>query len=165
METFATPRLSATKLACGDLADLVKLHLDEEVSRFLGGVRSPATTAAYLETNLIHWANHGFGLWTLRTEDGVFMGRAGLRVIEIEGVQELEVAYAFVRAAWGRGLATEVAKALVELWRAHRSERSLVGVVMKGNRSSEDVLKKAGLSYERDVIFHNETCGVFRRVR
>jgi RimJ/RimL family protein N-acetyltransferase len=69
------------------------------VSRFLGGVRTPQATAAYLETNLRHWADHGLGLWTLRTQDGAFVGRAGLRYVEVEGVRELEIAYAFVKNA------------------------------------------------------------------
>ena len=112
MDTFATPRLKATKLAREDLPDLVQLHLDSEVSRFIGGVRTPSATATYLETNLRHWADHGLGLWTLRTGDGTFIGRAGLRYVELEGVLELALAYTFVRSAWGQGFATEIARAI-----------------------------------------------------
>ena len=160
MDTFATPRLKATKLARADLPDLVQLHLDSEVSRFLGGVRTPSVTAAYLETSLRHWVDHGLGLWTLRTDDGTFIGRAGLRYVELEGVLELELAYTFVRSAWGQGLATEIAQALVEIWETRCREPGLVGIVMKGNLSSERVLLKAGFSYERDAVFHDENCGV-----
>jgi RimJ/RimL family protein N-acetyltransferase len=165
MEAFATSRLKASRLVREDLPDLVRLHLDGEVSRFLGGVRTPAVTAAYLETNLRHWADHGIGLWTFRTEDGTFMGRAGLRYVELEGVAELELAYSLVRSAWGQGLATEIARALVEIWQRRCTEPSLVGIVMKGNLASERVLLKAGLSLERDAVFQGETCGVFRRLR
>ena len=165
MDTFATPRLKATKIAREDLPDLVQLHLDGEVSRFLGGVRTPSVTAAYLETSLRHWADHGIGLWTLRTGDGTFVGRAGLRHVELEGIPELEVAYTFVRSAWGQGFATEIAGALVEFWERRCAEPSLVGIVMKGNLPSERVLVKAGFSYERDAVFHDEVCGVFRRLR
>ena len=125
MDGFATPRLKATPLAREDLPELVQLHLDGELSRFLGGVRTPTQTAAYLDTSLRHWADHGLGLWTLRTYDGTFLGRAGLRHVELEGVAELEVAYTFVRSAWGQGLATEMAQALVEIWQRRCSEPSL----------------------------------------
>jgi RimJ/RimL family protein N-acetyltransferase len=162
MDAFATPRLKATRLAPEDLPDLVDLHLDPEVSRFLGGVRTQAVTAAYLETGLRHWADHGIGLWALRTHDGAFMGRAALRYVDLEGVPELEVAYTFVRSAWGQGLATEITRALVEIWRARCPEPTLVGIVVKGNTPSERVLLKTGFTYERDAFFHNETCGVFR---
>ena len=162
MDSFATSRLKATRLAREDLPDLVQLHLDGEVSRFLGGVRTPPQTAAYLETSLRHWAYHGLGLWTLRTDDGAFVGRAGLRRVDLEGVSELEVAYTFVRSAWGRGFATEIARALVAVWETECSEPSLVGIVMKGNLSSERVLLKTGFSYERDAVFHDAQCSVFR---
>lgn len=165
METFNTLRLRAAKLAPGDLTDLVNLHLDPEVSQFLGGVRTPDTTASYLEANLQHWSNHGFGLWVLRTADGNFAGRAGLRYVVLEGQCELEIAYTLVRRAWGQGLATEVAAVLVNIWKTSFTDPSLVGIVMKGHSASERVLLKIGFAYERDAVFHDEAVGVFRQDR
>jgi RimJ/RimL family protein N-acetyltransferase len=165
MDSFSTSRLNATRLSREDLPDLVQLHLDGEVSRFLGGVRTPAQTAAYLESSLRHWADHGLGLWALKTHDGTFVGRAGLRHVELEGDAELEVVYTFARSAWGQGFATEIAQALVKIWQGQCSGQSLVGIVMKGNLSSERVLLKAGFFHERDALFHDAHCSVFRRSR
>ncbi len=91
------------------------------------------------------------------------MGRAGLRYVELEGTRELEVAYTFAQSAWRQGFATEVTRVLVDIWETRCSELSLIGIVMKGNASSERVLLKTGFSYERDAVFHSEKCGVFRR--
>lgn len=165
MDSFATCRLKATRLAREELPDLVQLHLDAEVSRFLGGIRTPAETVAYMETSLRHWNDHGLGLWALRSYDGTFVGRAGLRHVELEGTAELEVAYTFIRSAWGKGFATEITEALVGIWQGRCSQPSLVGIVMKGNLPSERVLLKTGFSYERDAVFHDADCRVFRRVR
>jgi ribosomal-protein-alanine N-acetyltransferase len=165
MDQFATPRLRAARLSADDLGDLVALHLDGEVSRFLGGLRTPQATAAYLDTNIRHWDEHGFGLWTLRTADGAFAGRAGLRYVDLEGRQELEIAYTLVRSAWGRGLGSEIAAALVAIWKAQGPGPSLVGLVEKGNSASEHVLQKTGFAYERDAVFHNLAVGVFRQDR
>lgn len=162
METFATARLRASKLSLADRDDLVALHLDPEASRYLGGVRSAEATDAYIDTGLRHWADHGVGLWTLRTPEGAFVGRAALRYIALEGVTEFEIAYALARNAWGQGLATEIATALVETWRTRCDQATLVGVVVKGNAGSENVLRKTGFSYERDARFHEADCGVFR---
>jgi RimJ/RimL family protein N-acetyltransferase len=162
METFATTRLRAARLGHSDLPDLVDLHLDSEVSRYLGGVRSPAATADYLAANLRHWAEHGLGLWTLRANDGTFVGRAGLRYVDVEGARELEIAYALGRPAWGRGLGSEIGRALVAIFETQCSDASLVGLVMKGNAASERVLLKLGFRYERDAVFHEAVCGLFR---
>lgn len=165
MEAFATARLRATKLSLADREDLVALHLDPEVSRYLGGVRSPETTDVYIETGLRHWADHGIGLWTLRGADGVLVGRAALRYIDLEGDREFEIAYALARNAWGKGLATEIATALVDLWKGHCDQPSLVGVVVKGNSGSENVLRKVGFAHERDARFHDADCAVYRLYR
>ena len=165
MDTFTTRRLTATRLANEHSPFLVALHLDPEVSRFLGGIRTPEATAAYVETNVSHWTRHGVGLWTLQTYDGTFVGRAGLRYVDVEGRSELEIAYTFVRDSWRQGFATEIASALVEIWEVHLADPSLVGIVMKQHSASERVLQKVGLSYERDADFHGERCGVFRRSR
>jgi RimJ/RimL family protein N-acetyltransferase len=165
MDSFTTSRLKATRLTREELRNLVQLNLDADVSRFLGGVRTPAQTIAYMETSLRHWADHGLGLWALRTYDGAFVGRAGLRHVKLEGVAELEVAYTFTRNAWGQGFGSEITKALVGIWRVQCSQPSLVGIVVKGNLASERVLLKTGFSYERDALFHEADCRVFRRVR
>lgn len=101
MDCFSTQRLIAEKLREDRLADLVALHLDPEVSRYLGGVRSAEATNAYLATNMAHWDQHGFGLWALRTSDGAFAGRAGIRHILVDGIDEIEIAYTFKREFWG----------------------------------------------------------------
>ena len=64
-----------------------------------------------------------------------------------------------------RDLATEIARALVDIWETRRADRSLVGIVVKENRASERVLEKVGLAYESDTIQHGQNCGVFRRWR
>lgn len=100
MDHFSTDRLTAERLHENHLADLVALHLDPDVSRYIGGVRSAETTTNYLATNMAHWDEHGFGLWTLRSKDGAFAGRAGIRHILVDDVAEIEIAYAFKRDLW-----------------------------------------------------------------
>jgi hypothetical protein len=59
---FRTKRLAAERLSSAHLGGLTKLHLDPEVMRHVGGVRSPAKTEEYLSANLARWDQHGFGL-------------------------------------------------------------------------------------------------------
>lgn len=164
MDSFATARLQARRLAPSDLDDLIPLHLDPDVSRFLGGVRSPEATALYLGRNLAHWDEHGFGLWVFRSPDGVFVARAGLRFVMVEGVRELEIAYTLAKPAWGQGLATEVARALVDIYSARPPAPSLVGIVDRGHRASENVLAKCGFAFEREAPYDGLICGIFRRL-
>jgi RimJ/RimL family protein N-acetyltransferase len=94
------------------------MHRDPAVMAELGGVRDEEQTAAYLARNLQYWAGYGFGLWILReVPGGDPVGRAVLRHFLVEGVDEVEVGYAFYLVLWGRGLATEVATACLAFGR------------------------------------------------
>src|SRR5579871_1408789 len=156
MEHFTTERLSAEKLCEDHLADLVELHLDPLVSRYLGGVRSPEKTRAYLADNMAHWDRHGFGLWVVRTKAGEFAGRAGIRPIIIEGVEEIEIAYTFKRAMWGQGLASEIAKALTEIGLSHFRLPSLVGLISAENVASRRVVEKLNYTLESRTMHKDQ---------
>jgi RimJ/RimL family protein N-acetyltransferase len=164
MERFETARLRAERLCENHLADLITLHLDRHVMRYVGGVRSPEATRAYLTANLEHWDRFGFGLWVLRTRDGKFAGRAGIRHVVVEGVSEVEVAFTFQRDLWGKGLATEIAETLVDLGFTKWHLPSLVSAVEVQNIASRRIMEKCGFTLERRVIYQGEDCVVFRRV-
>jgi RimJ/RimL family protein N-acetyltransferase len=162
-ESFATARLRAERLTAAHAAELQRMHDDPAVMAHLGGVRNAAQTAAYLARNLKHWADHGFGLWILRELDGGDpVGRAVLRHILIDGIDEVEVGYGFYRAYWGRGLATEVTTECLALGRRHLHLGSIVAITSPDNLASNRVLQKAGLVHERDLIQDGVPSSLFR---
>ena len=152
VDAFATARMTAERLRPDHLDDLVALHLDEEVSRYLGGTRTADQTAAYLEINLAHWDRCGFGLWIVRDRAGHFLGRAGIRPLTIQGVREIEIAYTFHQAAWGQGYASEIAEALRDIAFGPLDLPALAGIVMIENRPSRRVLEKTGFVFERTYV-------------
>ncbi len=66
MDSFSTQRLSAERLTTAHLPDLLRMDRNAQFMLHLGGVRDEAETRVYLERNVAHWADHGFGLWILR---------------------------------------------------------------------------------------------------
>lgn len=165
MNHFTTNRLTAERLREDHLADLVALHLDAEVSRFLGGVRSAEVTKAYLATSMAHWDRHGFGLWALRTKDGEFAGRAGIRHLDVDGVDEVEIFYAFKRTLWGQRLASEIARALTDIGLTELALPSLVGLVYPDNSASRRVLEKSGFALERNATRPGGEMVIYRVLR
>jgi RimJ/RimL family protein N-acetyltransferase len=165
MDHFSTENLTAERLNENHLADLVALHLDADVSRYLGGVRPAERTKTYLDANISHWDQYGFGLWVLRTKDGAFAGRAGIRHILVDDIDEVEIAYAFKREFWGRGLASETATALTDIGLLHHELPSLIGLVYVGNGASRRVLEKANYLLERSTFRHGEDVVIYRSQR
>lgn len=162
MDHFGTRRLTAERLNEHYLADLVALHLDPYVSRYLGGVRSAEVTKSYLATNMAHWDQHGFGLWALRTKDGAFAGRAGIRHILVDGIDDIEIAYTFKREVWGQGPASEIAIALTEIGLSQLKLPSLIGLVFVEHGASRRVLEKAQYLLEKSTTHHGEAVVIYR---
>ncbi len=163
-DRFITARLQAEQLTAEHLPEVRRMHRDAAVMVQLGGVRTEEQTAAYLQRNLRHWADYGFGLWILRERGGGEpVGRAVLRHITIDEMDEVEVGYAFYHPYWGRGLATEVASRCLELAERELELKAIVGLTDPGNRASRHVLEKVGLTYERDCVHDDHLSALFRR--
>jgi RimJ/RimL family protein N-acetyltransferase len=164
LDSFLTPRLHAERVTAAHWLDLRRMDENEGFMALLGGVRDKAGTVAYLEMNLKHWSDHGFGMWMLR--DGAttaVIGRAILRHLDVEGTDEVEVGYGFMPEYWGRGLATEVANACISIGHEQLGLSSLVAITTPANLASQRVMGKAGLVYERDIVHAGVPHLLFRR--
>jgi RimJ/RimL family protein N-acetyltransferase len=153
LDELRTRRLLLTRLRACDVDDLGRMHTDARVMATLGGVRSAEATQQFLERNLAHWDEHGFGLWVARAATtGRFAGRGGLRHVAIAGADEVELSYAFMSDFWGQGLATELAAAAVRVAFEVLGRLDLVCFTLPVNRASQRVMEKNGFRHERDVI-------------
>ena len=149
LPALETPRLCLRPLAAADLPDLVALDLDPEVMRYVGspaGVKTPEETEARARARILETergVNEPLGFWRVETrDDAVFLGVAAL--IRMPDGQDVEVAYRLARAAWGRGIATEAAGALVAHGLRTVGLPRLVAVTYPENRASQGVLDKLG---------------------
>lgn len=153
LDRFSTARLRAERLVPDHRDELYRMDRDPGFMALLGGVRDRTGTERYLDSNLRHWTEHGFGLWMLRDAvTGEMAGRAIVRRLPLEGADEVEIGYGFFPAWWGRGLATEIARECVRIGLGPLGLHSLVGITLPVNTASRRVLEKAGLRYERDVL-------------
>ena len=163
LEAFATRRLLAERVTAAHWLDLRRMDEDDSFMARLGGPRDVDGTVAYLQMNLKHWADHGFGMWMLRDAvSKAIIGRAILRHLDVEGVDEIEVGYGFMPEYWGRGLATEVARACVKMGFGRLGVETLVAITTPDNLASQHVMRKAGLVYERDIIHAGVPHRLFR---
>ncbi|HEX8206932.1 MAG TPA: GNAT family N-acetyltransferase [Solirubrobacteraceae bacterium] len=108
-----------------------------------------ADAPALLVRDLRHWESRGWGPWVVE-EDGAFAGRAGLNTTRVAGGQAVELAWALVGTAQGRGLATEAALAAVAAARELGIEE-VVSFTLPENAASRRVMEKAGLVFDRDI--------------
>jgi RimJ/RimL family protein N-acetyltransferase len=149
-----TPRLVLRELTVADADALVDLDSDPAVMRYLtGGAPTPRAevTARLLPRLLAEYARHpGLGRWAaLDRASGEFLGWLSLASA---APGEAELGYRLRRAVWGRGLATEGARALVGYAFAELRLTRVWAQTMAVNTASRRVLEKAGLRHVR--TFH-----------
>lgn len=150
-----TERLVFRKFTMDDLPLMVDLHSDLEVQRFLGGEWSSQVMRATLERLVLDDAAVGYSKWKAHLRDGTFVGRAGIQPFPRQGPErgrENELGYAFKTAAWGQGLATEAAQALVKWFFNNTSNDHLIAMTEPDHVVSQRVLAKIGM---RSVGIHD----------
>ncbi|MFI5235130.1 MAG: GNAT family N-acetyltransferase [Gemmatimonadales bacterium] len=160
------PRLVAERLTPDHFDELFRMHQDARTMANLGGVRDEVKTREYLAKNLAHWAEWGYGVWVVReTASPEIIGRACVRHLLLDGIDEIEIGYAFYPAYWRKGYATEVALACAEIGLNQLGWNSVVAVTSTANVGSQRVMAKAGMIYERDLLFGGIPHVLFRRRR
>jgi RimJ/RimL family protein N-acetyltransferase len=143
---IVTERLYLRPLGVDDFDAVALLGADERVMRTLGGVSKPDKARAWLETELVHWREHGFGRYVVRCGEEfvgvVGLSRSGFDAGLLPGV---EIAWRLRFERWDRGYATEAARAVLR----HGFERlglgEIIAVTTPGNARSLRVMERLGM--------------------
>jgi ribosomal-protein-alanine N-acetyltransferase len=152
IERLETERLVGERLREDHFAYHRAMDTDPDVMATLGGVPSENESWERLRSGLEHWERNGFGPWVFHARStGETVGGAALRRVEIEGQEEVELGYRVAAAWWGRGIATEMASALVGVARDRLGLREIVAFTLPHNLASRRVTEKVGFTYERDI--------------
>lgn len=94
---------------------------------------------------------NGFGLWALELrESGEFIGFTGLAVPSFEAhfTPAVEVGWRLARSAWGRGYATEAARAALAFGFEQAGLDEIVSLTTVGNRRSRAVMERLGMTHD-----------------
>lgn len=151
-----TDRLILRRWAARDLAAFAALNADAEVMRHFPKRLAAAESDALVARFEDRWSEDGFGLAVAeRKGDAAFIGMVGLtrvRFAPLEGV--VEVGWRLARAHWGRGYATEAARA----WLRHGFEAhevaEIVAFTVPANLASQRVMLRLGMRWQpgRDFL-------------
>ena len=150
---LTTAHLILRPVSPADRADLIALEADAEVMRYLNGGR-PVPDAGLFDADFLtprgeepevlaahHQADGTFIGWFSLFDDGV-----------VDGLRSAEIGYRLLRAAWGKGYATEGVQALIEAAFNTLGFDRVRAETMTVNQASRRVLEKAGLHPVKTVF-------------
>jgi RimJ/RimL family protein N-acetyltransferase len=146
MKELLTPRLRLRGFRDDDLPALIAMNRDPEVMRYIRAVGSEAEETRKAAAMIADNRDRPLGVWAVEgREDRRFHGAAMLT--RLPQAADIEVGYRLVKAAWGRGIATEAAVCLRDHGFEELGLEEIVAVADPGNTSSHRVLRKIGLSF------------------
>jgi RimJ/RimL family protein N-acetyltransferase len=145
-----TERLTLRGHALEDYQDCLALWSDPEVARFIGGKPStPSEVWLRLLRYPGHWSLLGYGFWVARERSsGRFVGELGFadnrRDLTPSFGSAPEIGYALASWSWGRGYATEAARAVVAWGDVHFGPVRTWALINPLAQSSIRVAEKCG---------------------
>ncbi len=144
-----TERLLLRRPVHDDLAQLHRIHSDPRTWEH--GPESHHSSRAHSGRRLAHWLAHwearGYGYWTVE-RDGLAVGFGGLMLLprwQGRRGDALNLYYRLEPESWGRGYASELGVAAVELAGRELPELPVVARIRQGNGRSVRVAQRIGL--------------------
>jgi RimJ/RimL family protein N-acetyltransferase len=156
-----TERLVMVPWSDAHLADFARICADPRVVGFITGGESLSAE----DVDEIHqrtlglWRDHGYGPWAaFEKESGRWVGRVGLNLLaDWPGPDKWEVGYELDPDFWGRGLATEGARAGVRYGFEIAGLDRIISVTVPENRASWRVMEKCGLTRQGELEWRETT--------
>jgi ribosomal-protein-alanine N-acetyltransferase len=162
-----TPRLELRPFTDADISAAHRIYSDPEVMRYVGHgpVRSEHETRGMLAAYIAHQAAHGYSFWAVvERASGALIGDAGLFLSQSIG-PEVEVGYTLARRTWGRGYATEAARACLDAAFGPLGLDEVIALVVPDNARSLHVVARLGMTPDGRRHAYGREHLVFRRGR
>ena len=150
MKVLETERLILRQLEVSDVDALMGIFSDPEAMRYYPGTKSRTEAEEWVRRFQESYRERGFGLWAaIFKGSGEFAGQCGLVAQEVDGRDEVEIGYLFLRRFWGQGLATEAARACRDYGFGTFGYDRFVSLIDPSNLASRRVAEKVGMKLEK----------------
>jgi len=147
---IVTPRLWLRRWRAEDLEPFAALTADPQVAEHFPSTLSRAESEAMFGRIQEHFKKHGYCWRAVELPGQVpFIGFIGLAVVPFEAsfTPCVEIGWRLTPPWWGKGLATEGARAALEYGFERLGLEEIVAFTVPGNVRSRRVMEKLGMRY------------------
>jgi RimJ/RimL family protein N-acetyltransferase len=151
--TLTTERLILRGLREDDAPALAAIHADPEVTRFIRQQPEPSLAKAwdYIAGQIGHWTLKGCGKWAaVERSSGRLIGRIGFLNPPYDW-PGLELGWTLSRDVWGKGLASEGARAALDWGFGTLPADEVVSAIHPDNFPSIRLAERLGERHLRDT--------------
>ncbi|WP_156028398.1 GNAT family N-acetyltransferase [Candidatus Solirubrobacter pratensis] len=146
-----TERLLLRPWRAADREPFAALNADAEVMRHFPAPLTREQSDALADRIESAFAQEGWGLWALELRDGgEFIGFTGLSrpAFDAHFTPAIEVGWRLARGVWGRGYATEAARAAAAFGLDTLAAGELVSFTATANAPSRAVMERLGMTHD-----------------
>ena len=167
-EELRTGRLRLRRWRLSDWAPFAALNADPQVMEHFPARLSREDSDAFAARIEAHFDRHGFGLWAVEIPDvASFAGFAGLCVpgFEAHFTPCVEIGWRLGAPHWGRGYATEGARAVLTFGLQTLALGEIVSFTVPGNARSRRVMERIGMIHDSADDFDHPALPEEHRLR
>lgn len=148
-----TERLYLREMTQRDYDSLCKILQDADVMYAYEHVFEAEEVQNWLDKQIKHYQEYGFGLWAVVLKDTEEMiGQCGLTMQEWGDRQVVEIGYLFQKAFWHKGYAIEAAKACKKYAFQKAGVKEVYSIIREDNIPSQKVAKRNGMIVKGSMI-------------
>jgi len=165
---LTTARLRLREWRGADLEPYAALNADPRVREFFPDTMTRDESAESMQHIRDHFAQHGYGLWAADVVGGTpFIGFIGLAIPTFDAhfTPCVEVGYRLAFEHWGKGYATEGARAALEYGFESLGLKEIVAMTAVGNERSRRVMQKLGMTHDPADDFDHPNLAVGHLLR
>ena len=144
---FETERLLVRQFTIDDTGNFFLLNGDIEVVRYIRKPMNKVEADKFLIQNMeFYKANPNLGRWSVEEKNtNNFVGSCALIPLPFEDEKDkLQIGYALLPSAWGKGYATELTMTGIDYYFQHHPFDELHAITSIPNIASQKVLLKCG---------------------
>ncbi|KFC20400.1 GNAT family N-acetyltransferase [Chryseobacterium sp. FH1] len=159
-----TERLILRKLTKDDVDNIFLLDSNPDVMKYVGVPPSISKEQSekMIENILNQYEKNGTGrLAVIEKETNKFIGWSGIKLLteEVNGFKNIyELGYRFLPEFWGKGYATESAKASLDLGFNQLNADKIYAYADVENQSSNSILTKLGFENKGEFLDNGDNC-------
>ncbi len=166
--TLTTSRLRLRPWREADLVPFAALNADPRVMEHFRKCLSRAESDDFVERMMVHFREHGFTFWAVEiSESDQLVGMAGLGVAAFDAhfTPCVEIGWRFAYDYWGRGYATEAARAALDDGFERLELDEIVAFAAATNARSQRVMERLGMTRSPADDFNHPNLPTGHRLR
>lgn len=149
MTILTTPRLLLQPIDDHHLTGLRELNSDPQVMRYITGrPETPDETLTMIARVKARWLEWGYSWWALiDRETGRLVGAGCIQHMQRDAANPLEIGWRLRPDVWGKGYASEAARAMAGFAFEVLAVPQLLAVCHQENSDSARVMQRLGMRY------------------